>query len=159
VVGQNDVVTVAVLKRCSRCLQEFPATTEYFKPYKASASGLHTYCRECFKAYSRERERKPGNRSTDRNFYKNRVAPLKAYLDAIKLERGCVDCGYKGHPAALDFDHLPGATKAHELAKLVLWGNKEALDAEIAKCEVVCANCHRIRTLARKQYQGRPRKD
>jgi hypothetical protein len=68
----------------------------------------------------------------------------RQWLNEFKLERGCDDCGYAGHPAALDFDHRPGETKLFSLAQ----GCTRSWDvmlAEIAKCDVVCANCHRIR--------------
>ena len=61
---------------------------------------------------------------------------------------GCVDCGYNEHPAALDFDHMPGTEKLFNIGQ----EKHRALDqllAEIAKCELVCANCHRIRTVSR----------
>jgi hypothetical protein len=72
----------------------------------------------------------------------------KAWVVAYKLEKGCVDCGYNKHPAALDFDHLPGTEKLRDIkcGQHLGW---EALQAEVAKCEVVCANCHRIRTSER----------
>jgi hypothetical protein len=59
-----------------------------------------------------------------------------------------MDCGYNESAVALDFDHLP------EFDKLFTIGNNAhrswaAIEAEIAKCEVVCANCHRVRTAAR----------
>lgn len=69
---------------------------------------------------------------------------------AIKLERGCTDCGYRGHPDALEFDHLPGVVKVGNVSALIRLGYSWAkIEAEIAKCEVVCANCHRIRTRTR----------
>ena len=80
---------------------------------------------------------------------KVRWAEYKARIDAIKLARGCADCGYNAHPAALDFDHLPGAEKRGGLSRMfgMAW---EGVEAEIAKCEVVCSNCHRIRTAERR---------
>ncbi len=73
----------------------------------------------------------------------------RLYMQGIKLERGCTDCGYNAHPAALDFDHLPGTVKRYRLC--TMYGMKrELIDAEIAKCEVVCANCHRVRTADRR---------
>jgi hypothetical protein len=65
-----------------------------------------------------------------------------------KLERGCVDCGYKKHAVALDFDHLPGFEKTAAVSNLLSCTRARIL-AEIAKCEVVCANCHRVRTANR----------
>jgi hypothetical protein len=76
-------------------------------------------------------------------------AELARYVDAIKMKRGCADCGYRGHPAALDFDHLPGTQKRHLVSKY--FRSKPALEDEIAKCDVVCANCHRIRTWNRRR--------
>lgn len=71
--------------------------------------------------------------------------------DEIKLDAGCLDCGYREHAIALDFDHRPGETKARGGVSALV---KSACDwaivlAEIAKCDVVCANCHRVRTKAR----------
>ena len=65
----------------------------------------------------------------------------RAYLGAIKMERGCCDCGYKGHPAALHFDHIKGV-KEMDLSKAY---SKKLIEQELAKCVVRCANCHAIR--------------
>ena len=72
----------------------------------------------------------------------------RAFLVRWKLAAGCFDCGYAGHPAALDFDHVQG-TKNFNIATSALrsWA---AVLAEIAKCVVRCANCHRIATLKRR---------
>lgn len=58
----------------------------------------------------------------------------------------CADCGVSYPPYVLDFDHL-GDDKLDNVSRLV--GSKaseEAIRSEIAKCEVVCSNCHRERT-------------
>ncbi|MEV2236721.1 hypothetical protein [Micromonospora sp. NPDC049891] len=74
----------------------------------------------------------------------------REHIQRIKLERGCTDCGYRAHPHALDFDHLPGLGKTVNVAMLAAGGASiERIDEEIALCEVVCANCHRIRTCDR----------
>lgn len=74
----------------------------------------------------------------------------KRWIDNYKIEHGCVDCGYAKHPAALDFDHLPGTVKVRDIksGQQLGW---EALQVEVAKCEVVCSNCHRIRTVERRK--------
>lgn len=75
---------------------------------------------------------------------------LAAWLSEHKVEAGCADCGYRDHPAALEFDHLPGFEKAASINVLLNRAvSKARLMEEMAKCEVVCANCHRIRTAAR----------
>lgn len=77
----------------------------------------------------------------------------KKYVDEYKMKHGCSDCGYNAHPAALDFDHLPGTVKVRDIKSGQQLGWL-ALLAEIAKCEVVCANCHRIRTAIRRVVMG-----
>jgi hypothetical protein len=70
-------------------------------------------------------------------------------VNAIKIESGCVDCGYDTNPVALQFDHVRGE-KITEVGRLVRdrapW---ERIAAEIEKCEVRCANCHSIKTWGR----------
>lgn len=70
-------------------------------------------------------------------------------VNQYKVEQGCVDCGYNAHPWALEFDHLPGAAKVKTVASM-MYSSWQVIWAEIAKCEVVCANCHAIRTMTRK---------
>ena len=77
-----------------------------------------------------------------------RAAANFQLLTEVKLASGCVDCGYKEHPAALDFDHLPGQEKYRDISRMLNVARSTLL-AEIAKCEVVCANCHRIRSWER----------
>jgi hypothetical protein len=71
-------------------------------------------------------------------------------ISKIKLDSGCVDCGYNKHPAALEFDHLPGHTKSFGLG-IGYMRSWESVLLEIAKCEIVCANCHRVRTESRRE--------
>jgi len=71
---------------------------------------------------------------------------------AYKLSKGCADCGYANDHRALQLDHLPGTTKVDDVSSLVsaraLW---HRIQAEMEKCEVVCANCHAIRTDERRK--------
>jgi hypothetical protein len=69
----------------------------------------------------------------------------------IKVERGCKDCGFRAHPDALQFDHLPGQQKIAAVSSLIAQCDETLIRAEIEKCEVVCANCHAIRTAERRR--------
>jgi len=72
-----------------------------------------------------------------------RRAKLRAWVNDRKSERGCADCG-ESDPACLDFHHREGADKEMEITEMVTYGHsKESLRAETAKCDVLCANCHR----------------
>jgi ssDNA-binding Zn-finger/Zn-ribbon topoisomerase 1 len=70
--------------------------------------------------------------------------------NAYKLERGCIDCGYKAHAVALHFDHVYGE-KVKNVCEFYDWDL--ALE-EVAKCVVRCANCHAIKTLEKKEFKG-----
>ncbi len=96
------------------------------------------------KAYREEYLKQPENREKVRATQRARAERIRRHIDAVKLGRGCVDCGFRGHPAALDFDHLGDKAINVSSAKSIAQA-----DLEIAKCEVRCANCHRIKTWER----------
>jgi hypothetical protein len=69
----------------------------------------------------------------------------------IKEDSGCVDCGEKYPHFMLHFDHKPEFKKLGSVGELYSrWGKEKGL-AEMAKCDIVCANCHAIRTYNRNQ--------
>jgi hypothetical protein len=71
----------------------------------------------------------------------------------VKRQRGCADCGFDAHPDALQLDHVPGwGDKKFNFSKVAHRG-RDAVDAELAKCEVRCANCHMIRTAERRSSE------
>lgn len=57
----------------------------------------------------------------------------------------CADCGNQYPPVAMDFDHREGETKRARIANVGTKWSVKTLLAEIAKCDVRCANCHRLR--------------
>ena len=65
-----------------------------------------------------------------------------------------MDCGYNRHPEALDFDHRPGVNKLFNIGEKVGSYSLDKIWAEIAKCDVVCRNCHAVRTAERRQRVG-----
>lgn len=81
---------------------------------------------------------------TEKELAQKTKQQYKKRLKEIKEASGCVDCGIKNH-IVLDFDHLKD--KKYNVSRMIhdrfSWA---AIKKEIAKCEVVCANCHRIRT-------------
>jgi hypothetical protein len=120
------------MKRCPGCGETLLSAA--FSPDKTQYDRLRSRCRACNVRDQTERQRKKA-----------------AMIDTIKTELGCVDCGYNLHPAALDFDHLPGSDKVLSISDMVRSRKMSDIETEIAKCEVVCANCHRIRTYERAQ--------
>lgn len=80
--------------------------------------------------------------------YLAKATEKRAVLAEYKVEKGCADCGYNEDARALEFDHLPGVEKSQTVASLLYQSWARIWD-EVAKCEVVCANDHAIRTMDR----------
>ena len=75
-----------------------------------------------------------------------RTVEKRAKIEKIKSVP-CLDCGNSYPPEAMDFDHVRGTKKFNiSTAHSKSW---RVIEEEIAKCEVVCANCHRVRTRRR----------
>ena len=77
-----------------------------------------------------------------------RLTDFRLWL-ATKKSDPCMDCGEKFASVAMDFDHVRGE-KLTQISDMWSWGRDRVLE-EIAKCELVCANCHRVRTISRSQ--------
>lgn len=81
-----------------------------------------------------------------RDSHRRHDLAVRAKLAKIKLEHGCMDCGYRKDDCALDFDHRPGEIKLFSIGAHAAQKAWSLVEQEIKKCDVVCANCHRIRT-------------
>jgi hypothetical protein len=92
--------------------------------------------------------RRPHTAEERKRYNANSFSTKYSAMATIKLERGCADCGYNADPVALDFDHVRGEKKF--IVGHIMGHGLPALLNEAAKCDVVCANCHRIRTTDRK---------
>ena len=78
-----------------------------------------------------------------------RGTAVKALVDELK-SAPCMDCAGQYPSEAMDWDHRLAETKLYDVGAMV--GGRYSWDkiqAEIAKCDLVCSNCHRIRTKKR----------
>jgi len=72
-----------------------------------------------------------------------RRAELRAWANEIKASAGCARC-QEDDPACLDFHHIDRDEKEHQVTKMISYGyGREKILNEMAKCEIICANCHR----------------
>jgi hypothetical protein len=72
------------------------------------------------------------------------------FANNLRSATPCADCLNYFHFVAMDFDHRPGETKVEEVMAMIANSKPmERILTEIAKCDIVCANCHRIRTWRR----------
>ena len=76
-------------------------------------------------------------------------AHLHKYLRDLKARTPCSDCKIQYPYYVMDFDHVRGK-KHKNVMELVPTLSKKKIDEELAKCEIVCSNCHRARTHLRK---------
>jgi hypothetical protein len=86
---------------------------------------------------------------------RERASYWREVIDLYKLTIGCQQCGYSMYSEALECDHLPGTTKLFEIAafpQTFALGLCDLIE-ELEKCEVLCANCHRIQTGTRRGTQ------
>ncbi len=121
-------------KICSRCGEERDAERD-FTWQKAKGSYM-SLCKSCRAELARI------SRANDENKRK-----LYTYLSS----HPCVDCG-QTDIRCLEFDHVRGnktTTISDLIQRAAPWS---AIEAEIAKCEVRCANCHRLKTLERGKW-------
>lgn len=100
----------------------------------------------------------PRRKASSRKYYeKNKLAYLararKSEQDCVEILRKakdvpCADCNVRYPYYVMDMDHLDGDLKVANLSKMTKTGKAQFL-LELAKCEPVCANCHRERTFQR----------
>jgi hypothetical protein len=84
---------------------------------------------------------------------RDRRSVVRKYIVELKTASVCVDCLIDYPHYILQFDHITG-DKIGDVSKLARTGNLQLVKDEIAKCEIVCANCHWHRTFMRSA--GRP---
>jgi hypothetical protein len=131
-------------KQCSSCGLVGPPAA-FYKDEKAR-DGLYPNCKECHKRAVKRW--KKTHREQEKTYRKKqnrrRITRWKALVDKLK-SRPCADCGETYPPYVMDFDHR--RDKLCNVAVLVHANvTLKRLKAEIAKCDIVCANCHRERT-------------
>ena len=134
-------------RKCYRCGEPKPA--EEFAWRRKAKGQRDSFCRPCRSAYGREHYVANRQRYIDQAAMVKRRLRHERTLALIEYFRThpCVQCG-EANPVVLEFDHV--RDKAFDIGQNLLDHRWEAIVEEIAKCEVVCANCHRRRTAQRR---------
>lgn len=152
-------------RTCTKCGLEYPLRKKFFARDPRYRQGYRTWCVKCYGELSRTGMKR--KYAMDRGFrerVKNRMRkwrldhPILArrrnkdrkrrateFIDSYLKTHPCVDCG-ESHPATLEFDHRDPAKKRYCIGTGRGGGIlPNSLMKEIEKCDVRCANCHRIR--------------
>ncbi len=86
---------------------------------------------------------------TERN--KVQRAEMRAYIQELK-NKPCMDCGESFPYYVMDFDHTADDKAINVSSAIADRWSKDRVTAEIAKCDLVCSNCHKERTARRSGY-------
>lgn len=133
------------IKTCSKC--KISKTLDLFAWKNKSKGQKQSYCLDCQKIASKAHYQANKESYIKRN-NKNYPDYVKWYKEL--KNNPCVDCGQVFHPAAMQWDHLPTFSKNDTISIMYRKGyGKNRILKEIEKCELVCANCHCIRTFNR----------
>lgn len=89
------------------------------------------------------------NKERLRVLQNSKRSQVRKRIQEVKTGKSCKDCEEEYPYYMLDFDHLPGSSKKFNIGTTSNTTSMAALEEEIAKCEIVCANCHRHRTFMR----------
>jgi hypothetical protein len=101
-------------------------------------------CKKCHSVYRKEHYRKNKEKYIKKASL-NKEKYRKEYYDWLS-QKSCMDCG-NSDIRVLEQDHI--RDKKFNIAKMVGVVSLKTLMNELDKCEIVCANCHRIRTVTR----------
>ena len=126
-------------KICPSCKEE--KDIEEFNLSKRHSDGRQSYCRSCRKTYDAAHFVRDRNRIVTRHYSRRKRNQLW-FLEYRKTLK-CEECG-ENHPATLDFHHKDPSQKDFDVSVLVTSDRSlETIKREIAKCKVLCSNCHR----------------
>jgi len=147
------------MKKCSTCKAEKTELDFYFRN-KAKGT-RNSICKLCMKLYRRN------HYDNNINYYKDkakrntkrRVLENKKYIWSYLKAHSCVDCG-ETNPIVLEFDHKDPAFKSFTIGTVLNgWRNFELLEEEVAKCDIRCSNCHKLKTAKQRGYYKWVEKD
>ena len=135
------------VRRCGRCGEVKPLHA--FNWRRKEIGQRDNLCKACRSQYHRDHYLANRQRYVDQARARKQALALERtkYLLEYFRTHPCVDCG-EHDAVVLEFDHL--REKSFDVAQSLPYRSWRSILDEIAKCEVVCANCHRRRTARRR---------
>jgi hypothetical protein len=128
------------MKVCCTC--HFAKPLEEFNLYRSSKDGRQDRCRQCSKDWYKANSEK--HRQNTKLRRRQLISRNRDLVWEYLKTHPCVDCG-ETDPPVLDFDHVRGK-KLDNISRMIYRAETHSLVAEMAKCEMRCANCHRRKT-------------
>lgn len=129
-----------MIKLCKSC--QTNKSLEEFGRNKRYPDGRQLKCKECRRAYDRQWYATTPSGQKWKKRSRERQKEIKAWFFEHKKTLKCNRCE-EDHPATLDFHHKDPSQKDLPLSEAIQKWSKKRILKEIAKCEILCANCHR----------------
>ncbi len=144
------------MKECTICKSTKP-TTDFFYRNKRTQK-LHSQCKQCY-VEKRKKIWKDHYHKYGSNYRENAVARNKRLKDKLRQrmleylsDKSCFVCGNSDR-RVLEFDHLDPTLKSfgisNAITSIMKW---ERILVEIEKCQILCANCHKIKTAKERSW-------
>ena len=128
-----------VTKKCLGCKNEY--SIEEF-PWKSKKTNKRQpRCKKCYNEYNRKYYAN-GERDKQIERVNIRKKTIANKFRAWKNQQSCRICG-ENAVECLDLHHIDPSKKDREVSQLQYFGSWKKIEEEIAKCAVLCANCHR----------------
>lgn len=130
------------MKVCTKCESRKPDSE-----FAAKGARLQPYCKDCNRAYQRDhyQRNKQDYQDKERRNKQARRKQNHTWLFNYLKNHPCEHCG-EADPVVLEFDHLDPADKSANIGNMRGSWSLSRLQAEVAKCRVLCANCHKRHT-------------
>lgn len=138
------------MKTCSVCLKS-KNEEDYFYRNKRTEK-LHAQCKQCYiekrRAIWKSYYHKHGSKYRENAVQRNKLLKirLREQLVIFLSSKSCISCG-NSDIRVLEFDHIDPKTKSFSIARAIgdirSW---DEIQKELKKCQVLCANCHKIKT-------------
>lgn len=138
-----------MIKKCTKCKLE--KSIELFVIKNSRQNKYQSTCKECQAALSRNYYKNNAEKHKKKvaEINEQRMIEVKAFLLNEK-SKPCKDCNISYPPYVMDFDHITDNKKYNVSNMIRKRFSIEKIKNEIQKCELVCSNCHRLRTFKKK---------
>lgn len=140
------------MKTCTKCKLEKPVDSfNYRADYP---SRLHSWCKDCGNAHARSArrwtypERRKRMKESSEGRYREKTGQLSDFLSG----KSCLDCG-NTDSRTFEFDHRDRLSKTSNVSAMIhLLRPWSKILKEIELCDILCGNCHKIRTAKQLGY-------
>ncbi len=146
------------MKKCNKCNQE-KDLSEF--SWKSKPKGIkQAKCKACYRELRNKwyQDHKEDEVKTAKKYIYKRRKEIKEWFNNLKSKSECAHCG-ETKPPVLQFHHLDPSEKDINIGEAVHIGwSLKRIELEIAKCIVLCANCHilehvKLRTKTKRKHK------